>query len=285
MNLKLAIQKKGRLQEDSMKLLKESGLDFELGGREQLMINVKNFPLEIYLLRNSDIPQYLEDGVVDIAILGDNTIAEAVVDVQKIKPLHFGQCKLCLAIPKETPYTDIQFFQHKTIATSYPNTLKKFLKENNIEAKIHEINGSVELSIKMGLANAICDLVSTGSTLLSNGLKEVSCVLKSEVGLFAKQHLEAQQVDTLNALLFRMNSVLNAKQNKYILMNVPNDKIDQILRILPGMKSPTVLPLADATWSSVHTVIQKDNFWDIIQQLKLAGAEGILVIPIEQMIL
>ncbi len=285
MNLKLAIQKKGRLQEDSMKLLKESGLDFELGGREQLMINVKNFPLEIYLLRNSDIPQYLEDGVVDIAILGDNTIAEAVVDVQKIKPLHFGQCKLCLAIPKETPYTDIQFFQHKTIATSYPNTLKKFLKENNIEAKIHEINGSVELSIKMGLANAICDLVSTGSTLLSNGLKEVSCVLKSEVGLFAKQYLEAQQVDTLNALLFRMNSVLNAKQNKYILMNVPNDKIDQILRILPGMKSPTVLPLADATWSSVHTVIQKDNFWDIIQQLKLAGAEGILVIPIEQMIL
>lgn len=285
MNLKLAIQKKGRLQEDSMKLLKESGLDFELGGREQLMINVKNFPLEIYLLRNSDIPQYLEDGVVDIAILGDNTIAEAVVDVQKIKPLHFGQCKLCLAIPKETPYTDIQFFQHKTIATSYPNTLKKFLKENNIEAKIHEINGSVELSIKMGLANAICDLVSTGSTLLSNGLKEVSCVLKSEVGLFAKQHLEEQQVDTLNALLFRMNSVLNAKQNKYILMNVPNDKIDQILRILPGMKSPTVLPLADATWSSVHTVIQKDNFWDIIQQLKLAGAEGILVIPIEQMIL
>ncbi len=285
MNLKLAIQKKGRLQEDSMKLLKECGLDFELGGREQLMINVKNFPLEIYLLRNSDIPQYLEDGVVDIAILGDNTIAEAVVDVQKIKPLHFGQCKLCLAIPKETPYTDIQFFQHKTIATSYPNTLKKFLKENNIEAKIHEINGSVELSIKMGLANAICDLVSTGSTLLSNGLKEVSCVLKSEVGLFAKQYLEAQQVDTLNALLFRMNSVLNAKQNKYILMNVPNDKIDQILRILPGMKSPTVLPLADATWSSVHTVIQKDNFWDIIQQLKLAGAEGILVIPIEQMIL
>lgn len=282
--LKIAIQKSGRLLEGSLKLLKECGISINTG-KDQLKVQASNFPLDLFFLRNSDIPQYVFDGVADIAILGENTVVEKQKPLEKILPLGFSKCRLSIAVPKNTEYSGPAFLQGKRIATSYKNTLQAYLDEHNIQADIHEISGSVEIAPNIGLAEAICDLVSTGSTLFKNGLEEKEIILKSQACLFANQVLRPEVKPIFDTLLFRLKSVLVAKNNKYLLMNAPNEAVENIIKILPGMRSPTVLPLAMSGWSSIHTVIQEQRFWDIIEQLKENGAEGILVIPIEKMIL
>ena len=282
--LKIAVQKSGRLLDDSLKILKECGIRIN-NGKDQLKAQARNFPIDILYLRNSDIPQYVQDGVADIGIFGENTFVAKQKDIQKILPLGFSRCRLAIAVPKNATYTDPASLQGKRIATSYPNSLQLFLDQHNIQAEIHEISGSVEIAPNIGLADAICDLVSSGSTLFKNGLEEKEIILKSEACIFANKQLTVETKVIFDKLLFRIQSVLKARKNKYLLMNAPSDRVEEIIKILPGMKSPTVMPLAEKSWSSIHTVISEDRFWDIIEQLKDYGAEGILVIPIEKMII
>jgi len=282
--LKIAIQKSGRLNEDSLQLLKECGVSID-NGVDKLKASASNFPLEVFYLRNSDIPQYLIDGVVDIAIIGENTIIEKHPSLEVIEYLGFSKCRLSIATPKGLNYKSIKELNGKRIATSYPNTLKQFLTTNNVNAEIHEISGSVEIAPNIGLADAICDLVSSGSTLFKNGLEEQDIILKSEACVSISPLIGEEERKILDKLLFRIKSVLKARSSKYILMNVPNDKIEAISNILPVLKSPTVLPLAEEGWSSLHSVIEENKFWEVIDQLKENGAEGILVIPIEKMVL
>jgi len=282
--LRIAVQKKGRLLDESIQLLKECGIKID-NGRDQLKAAARNFPIEVLYLRNSDIPQYIQDGVADIGIIGENTIIEKKKEVEIVQKLGFSKCRLSLATPKDMPYGSIQDLDGKRIATSYPVSLQLFLDANNVKADIHEISGSVEIAPNIGLADAICDLVSTGSTLFKNGLEEQDIVLKSEAVIAASPKIDQERRDILERLLFRIKSVLAARNKKYLLMNVPTAKVDDIINILPGMRSPTVLPLAEDGWSSVHTVIDERRFWDIIDELRTSGAEGILIVPIDKMIL
>jgi ATP phosphoribosyltransferase len=281
--LKIAIQKSGRLNDDSLRILKECGISFN-DGMNKLKTEALNFPLELYFLRDDDIPQYVEDGVADLGIVGENVMLEKNKQVKVIDRLGFGKCRLSIYIPKDKRYTGVKSLDGKRIATSYPVILSKYLKKNKVNAEIHEISGSVEIAPGIGLADAICDLVSSGSTLFMNGLKETEVILKSEAVLISRAGLTDQQVLLLNKLLFRLQALKKARNNKYILLNAPNEHLADIIRILPGMKSPTVLPLAQKGWSSVHSVVNENEFWDIIEALKEKGAEGILVVPIEKMI-
>jgi ATP phosphoribosyltransferase len=282
--IKIAIQKSGRLNEDSLQILKDCGISID-NGKDQLKASARNFPLEVFYLRNGDIPQYLRDGVVDIAIIGENVLIEKGEDITIAEKLGFSKCKVSLAIPKETAYNGIADFQGKRIATSYPNTVQQYLNKHNIEADLHIINGSVEIAPNIGLADAICDIVSSGSTLFKNNLKEVEVMLKSEAVLAVSSKISSEAKETLERLQFRMRAVLNGKNSKYVLLNAPNDKIEAIINILPGMNSPTVLPLAKEGWSSLHSVVKDNEFWQVIDDLKEAGAESILVAPIEKMVL
>jgi len=282
--IRIAIQKSGRLNEDSLQILKDCGISID-NGKDQLKASSRNFPLEVFYLRNGDIPQYLRDGVVDIAIIGENVLIEKGEDIEIAEKLGFSKCKVSLAVPKSVKYTGVQDFQGKRIATSYPNTVRNYLKKKGVCADLHIINGSVEIAPNIGLADAICDIVSSGSTLFKNNLKEVEVMLKSEAVLAVSPKISEERREILKKIQFRIRSVLKARQSKYVLLNAPNDKLDQILSLLPGMRSPTVLPLAQEGWSSVHTVINKDKFWEVIHELKEAGAEGILVCPIEKMVL
>ncbi|MBA3663009.1 MAG: ATP phosphoribosyltransferase [Bacteroidetes bacterium] len=284
MKLKIAIQKSGRLSEESLRLLKDCGIDVN-NGLSKLKTEANNFPLEIFFLRDDDIPQYVEDGVADIGIVGENVLLEKNKKVKTVNKLGFGKCRLSLAIPKEKKYKNIKDLNGLKIATSYSNILSKFLKKQNVKAEIHEISGSVEIAPGIGLADAICDLVSSGSTLLTNGLKEVEVVLRSEAIMIATKNLNKHKTEILEKLLFRIQSLKSARHNKYILLNAPNNKLEAICKILPGMKSPTILPLSVKGWSSVHSVVEEDQFWEIIEKLKSNGAQGILVVPIEKMIL
>lgn len=283
MFLKVAIQKSGRLHDESIQLLKDCGIDVK-NGHNQLKSVAENFPMEVYFLRDDDIPQYVQDGVAHAGIVGENVLYEKCKDVEIVSSLGFGKCRLSIAVPKGEYYENANYLKGKKIATSYPYLTAQFLKQHRIEAEIHEISGSVEIAPGIGLAHAICDLVSSGSTLFMNGLKEVDNVLKSEAVLIKNIALNTEQKSVLNKLLFRINAVRSAKNNKYILLNAPNDSLEEILALLPGMKSPTVLPLAEEGWSSVHTVLSEDEFWEKIEALKDAGAQGILVVPIEKMI-
>jgi ATP phosphoribosyltransferase len=283
--LKIAIQKSGRLNEDSLQILKECGISIS-NGLDQLRSTVSNFPMEILYLRNSDIPQYLIDGVVDIAIIGENLLIEKDQGAIKVlERLSFSKCRVSIAVPKTFTYNNIKDLQGKRIATSYPNTLNMFLKENGVEAELHQISGSVEIAPNIGLSDAICDIVSSGSTLFKNNLEEVEVISRSEAVLAVSPLINAAKQDILKKLQFRIQSVLKARNYKYILMNVPNKKIKKVIDILPGMRSPTVLPLAEEGWSSIHTVIEKNKFWEVIDELQALGAEGILVAPIEKMVL
>ena len=282
--LKIAIQKSGRLNEESLKLLKSCGIKVD-NGKDQLKVAVPNFPLEILYLRNSDIPKYLEDRVADIAIIGENLLFEQEKQVDIICKLGFSKCRVSLAIPKESQSNGISYFEGKKIATSYPNTVNKYLRLKNVKAKIHKISGSVEIAPNIGLADGICDIVSSGSTLFKNGLKETEVILRSEAVLASAKNLSTDKRQIIDKLVFRIESVLRAKNSKYILMNVPNEKIDAVSEILPVLKSPTVLPLAKEGWSSLHSVIDEDQFWEVIDELKEAGAEGILVVPIDKMVM
>lgn len=282
--LRLAIQKSGRLHDDSIRLLKECGVDIS-NGVNKLKAEASNFPLELFFLRDDDIPQYVEDGVADIGFVGENVVYEKQKKVAVAEKLGFGKCRLSIAVRKGEAYPDVQYLQGKKIATSYPVITQAFLKEQGVGAEIHEISGSVEIAPGIGLADAICDLVSSGSTLFMNGLKEVETILQSQAVLIKNQQLTQAQEQLLARLIFRMQAVKKAKNNKYILLNAPNENLQQIISLLPGMKSPTVLPLAEPGWSSVHSVLNENEFWDIIEQLKAAGAEGILVVPIEKMII
>ncbi|WP_341835034.1 ATP phosphoribosyltransferase [Chitinophaga pollutisoli] len=284
MKLRIAIQKSGRLHEDSIKLLKECGIDIN-NGVNKLKTEATNFPLEVFFLRDDDIPQYVEDGVADLGIVGENVVLEKGYPLETVEKLGFGKCRLAIAVPKSMAYNSVQDLHGKRIATSYPVIVKDFLKKVNIEAEIHEISGSVEIAPGIGLAEAICDLVSSGSTLFMNGLKEVENVLRSEAVLVANSKLTEEQKQLLRKLVFRIQAVKKAKNTKYVLLNAPNDKLPEIIGLLPGMKSPTVLPLAEAGWSSVHSVLNENDFWDIIESLKAAGAQGILVVPIEKMVI
>lgn len=284
MRLRVAIQKSGRLHEDSLRLLKESGI--EIGnGVNKLKTDAANFPLELFFLRDDDIPQYVEDGVADIGFVGENVVYEKSKKVEVAYALGFGKCRLSFAIPKGQIFTGPQFLENKKIATSYPVLVQKYLDNHQIKAEIHEISGSVEIAPGIGLADVICDLVSSGSTLFMNGLQEAETILNSEAVLIKKTKLSTEASVLLESLLFRIESVKKAKKNKYVLLNAPNEQLEKIISILPGMRSPTVLPLATSGWSSVHSVIEETHFWDLIEQLKMAGAEGILVVPIEKMIL
>ncbi|MDO6516853.1 ATP phosphoribosyltransferase [Zobellia uliginosa] len=282
--IRIAIQKSGRLNEDSLQILKDCGVSID-NGKDQLKASSRNFPLEAFYLRNGDIPQYLRDGVVDIAIIGENVLIEKGEDIGIAEKLGFSKCKVSLAVPKSVQYKSVQDFEGKRIATSYPNTVKKYLKEKGVNADLHIINGSVEIAPNIGLADGICDIVSSGSTLFKNNLKEVEVMLTSEAVLAVSPKISEERKEILRKLQFRIKSVLQARQSKYVLLNAPNDKLEKVLQLLPGMRSPTVLPLAEEGWSSVHTVINKDKFWDVIDELKQAGAEGILVCPIEKMVL
>ncbi|MFT4697085.1 MAG: ATP phosphoribosyltransferase [Flavobacteriaceae bacterium] len=282
--LKIAVQKSGRLNQDSLQLLKDCGISID-NGKDQLKVTAPNFPLEILYLRNSDIPQYLEDGVVDIAIIGENLLIEKQNDLDIVEKLGFSKCKVSLAVPKEVEDDSLSYFEGKKIATSYPNTLNNFLEANNINAEIHTISGSVEIAPNIGLADGICDIVSSGSTLFKNGLRETKVILRSEAVLAKSPNIKIEQEQILEKLLFRMKAVLRAKNTKYVLMNLPNSKIAEVSKILPVLKSPTVLPLAEEGWSSLHSVIDETKLWDVIDKLKNAGAEGILIVPIDKMVL
>ncbi len=282
--IKIAIQKSGRLNDDSLKILKEAGISID-NGKDQLKATARNFPLEVFYLRNGDIPQYLRDGVVDIAIIGENVLIEKGAGITIAERLNFSKCKVSLAIPKSVKYNSVKDFEGKRIATSYPNTVKNYLEEKGVNAELHIINGSVEIAPNIGLADGICDIVSSGSTLFKNNLKEVEVMLTSEAVIAVSPLIDDERSILLKKLQFRIQSVLRARQSKYVLLNAPNENLDRILQLLPGMRSPTVLPLAEEGWSSVHTVINKDKFWEVIDELKAAGAEGILVCPIEKMVL
>lgn len=282
--LKIAVQKNGRLSEKSLELLKNCGIKLQNGARV-LKSSSSNFPIEVLFLRDDDIPQYVEQGIADLGILGQNEVWEKQKDVAELKTLGFAGCRLSLAIPKEQNYEGIKSFTGKRIATSYPNVLSNFFKEQNIDVIIEEIGGSVEIAPGIGLADGIMDIVSTGSTLVMNGLKEVETVAKSEAVLISNKKLSSEKSAILDQLLFRIDAVQQSRENKYILLNAPNTQLEKITQILPGMKSPTVLPLAKVGWSSLHSVIKEDDFWNVIDQLKITGAEGILVVPIEKMIL
>ncbi len=282
--IKIAVQKSGRLNEDSLKLLKDCGISID-NGKDQLKALASNFPLEVLYLRNGDIPQYLRDGVVDIAIIGENVLIEKGTDIGIVERLGFSKCRVSIAIPKDISYNGIEDLEGMRIATSYPNTVLKYFKKFNVTPDIHLINGSVEIAPNIGLADAICDIVSSGSTLFKNNLKEVEKMLTSEAVLAVSPNISTENQDILDKLQFRIQAVLKGRKSKYILMNVPNDKIDTIIKLLPGMRSPTVLPLADKGWSSIHTVIEKNSFWEVIDELKANGAEGLLVVPIEKMVL
>ncbi len=281
--LKIALQKSGRLSEESNALLKKCGIRFS-NGLGKLKSEAVNFPLEIYFLRDDDIPEYVADGVADIGIVGENVLAETKKDVEIIEKTGFGKCRLSLAVPKNFAYQSVKDLDGKRIATSYPQILGDFFAANAIAADIHTISGSVEIAPSIGLADAVCDLVSSGSTLFTNGLREVEVVMNSEAVLIARKNLDENLKKILQKLLFRIKSVKAAAQNKYILLNAPNDKLAQIIELLPGIKSPTVMPLAETDWSSVHSVINENDFWEIVENLKTAGAEGILVLSIDQMI-
>jgi len=282
--LKIAIQKSGRLKDDSLQLLKECGISLD-GSANSLIIPSRNFPVDVLYLRNSDIPQYLEDGVADVAILGENTLIEAEKNITNELSLGFLKCRVSIAIPKGQTYGGKADLNGKKLATSYPNTVKAFLTQNSIDAEIHEISGSVEIAPNLGLADAICDIVSSGSTLFTNGLKEVEVLFSSEACLASSPILDQEGREILEKLLFRIRAVLEAKNKKYVLLNAPNEKIDEIISILPGMKSPSIIPLAESGWSSLHSVIDESEFWEIIDQLRNAGAQGILIVPIEKMII
>lgn len=282
--LKIAVQKSGRLNEDSMRLLKDIGISID-NGKDQLKASARNFPLEVFYLRNGDIPQYLKDGVVDIAIIGENVLIEKGDKIQIVERLGFSKCKVSIAVPKESSANSLKDLEGKRIATSYPNTVNQFLRKNNITANLHIINGSVEIAPNIGLADGICDIVSSGSTLFKNNLKEVEVLLKSEAVLAVSPRISAENKTLLEKLQFRIQSALRGRNSKYILLNAPNDKLEAIINVLPGMKSPTVLPLAEEGWSSVHSVIDKNKFWDVIDELKEKGAQGILVCPIEKMVI
>jgi ATP phosphoribosyltransferase len=282
--LRIAVQKSGRLNEDSMRILKNIGISIE-NGKDQLKASARNFPLEVFYLRNGDIPQYLRDGVVDVAIIGENVLIEKGNDIDFVERLGFSKCKVSIAVPKESTANTLKDLDGKRIATSYPETVKKYLKEYNIDAQLHTISGSVEIAPNIGLADGICDIVSSGSTLFKNGLKEIEVLFTSEAVLAVSPQISEERKAILEKIQFRIQSVLKGQNSKYILLNAPNDKLENILKLLPGMRSPTVLPLAEKGWSSVHTVISKNAFWEIIDELKANGAEGILVCPIEKMVL
>ncbi len=282
--LKIAVQKAGRLHEESMEILKDIGISID-NGKDQLKASARNFPLEVFYLRNGDIPQYLKDGVVDAAIIGENILIEKGNGITIAEKLGFSACKVSIAIPKSVKYNGIQDLEGKRIATSYPNTIQNYLNEKGINAHLHIINGSVEIAPNIGLADAICDIVSSGSTLFKNNLKEVEVIMKSEAVLAVSPVLSKEKQEILDKIQFRLQSVLKGRNSKYVLLNAPNDRLQDIIDILPGMKSPTVLPLAEEGWSSVHSVISKNQFWDIIDELKRKGAQGILVCPIEKMVL
>ena len=282
--LRIAIQKSGRLHEDSIRILREAGIEFN-NGINKLKSEAFNFPLEVLFLRDDDIPQYVEDGVADIGIIGQNVLVEKNKNVQTINKLGFGKCRLSIAVPKAKEFSSPADLNGLKIATSYPHILGNYLKENNITAEIHEISGSVEIAPGIGLADAICDLVSSGSTLFMNGLRETQVIFKSEAVLVSGNKLSVDKQEIINRLVFRLNAVKKAKNNKYILLNAPNNKLEEIIKILPGMKSPSVLPLAEEGWSSVHSVVNENDFWEIIENLKANGAQGILVVPNEKMIL
>ncbi|GLB51940.1 ATP phosphoribosyltransferase [Neptunitalea chrysea] len=282
--LKIAIQKSGRLNEDSLRILKDSGISVD-NGIDQLKASARNFPLEVLYLRNGDIPQYLRDGVVDIAILGENILIEKGQDLPVIEKLGFSKCRVCIAVPKNAIYNSIKDLDGKKVATSYPNTVREYFDKNSVEANIHLINGSVEIAPNIGLADAIVDIVSSGSTLFKNNLKEVEEIVRSEAVLTMSPKISAESKEILDKLQFRIQSVLKARKSKYVLLNAPNERVENIIKILPGMRSPTVLPLADEGWSSIHSVINEETFWEVIDELKTNGAEGILICPIEKMVL
>jgi len=281
--IRLAVQKSGRLNLESLKILEDCGISID-NGKDQLKTSARNFPMEVFFLRNSDIPQYIRDGVVDLAIIGENLLVEKGADLQVLEKLGFSKCKVSIAVPKELKFKGLKDLEGKRIATSYPNTVKVFLNENNINADLHIINGSVEIAPNIGLADAICDIVSSGSTLFKNNLKEVVEIAKSQAVLVQANSLTSDKIELIDKLRFRLQSVLRAKKSKYILLNAPNDKINSISSILPVLKSPTVLPLAKNGWSSLHSVINAEDFWEVIDKLKEAGAEDILVCPIEKMV-
>lgn len=276
-------KKNGRLNQQTIQLLTSCGLAID-NGKDQLKVTVSNFPAELLFLRNSDIPQYLEDGTADIGIVGENLLIEKQKKVQVVKKLGFSICRVSLAVPKEVPSNDLSYFNNKKIATSYPVTLQQFLDKNKIRADIHTISGSVEIAPNIGLADGICDIVSSGSTLFKNGLRETQVILKSEAVLVKSNLLTASKEQILEKLLFRVNAVLKAKKSKYILLNVPNNKIEQVTNILPVLKSPTILPLAEKGWSSLHSVIEENKFWEVIDELKAAGAQDLLICPIDKMV-
>ncbi len=282
--LKVAVQKSGRLLDDSLRLLKECGISID-NGRNQLKASARNFPIDVLYLRNGDIPQYVQDGVADIGIIGQNTCIEKQKNIEEVLALGFSKCRLSIAVPRGVDYNGLQWLDGKRIATSYPNSLNAYLQENGLEAEIHEISGSVEIAPNIGLADAICDLVSTGSTLFKNNLEEKEVMLRSQACIVKTNNLAPAAQQILDKLVFRIESVLTARKNQYLLMNAPDESVNDIIQLLPGMKSPTVMPLAEKGWSSIHTVISEDSFWEIIDSLKAKGAEGILIVPIQKMIL
>lgn len=283
-NIRIAVQKSGRLSDDSLKLFKECGIKFESGSSKLRTVS-SNFPIEFLFLRDDDIPGYVEDGVADLGVIGLNVLMENKKQVDIIKELGFSKCRLSLAIPRNEVYTGLEYFQGKSIATSYPNLTNEFLLSHGVQAETHEISGSVEIAPSIGLAEGICDIVSTGGTLLSNGLKEVAEVYKSQAALIANQKLSAEKKEILAKLLFRIDSVQRGQNAKYVVLNTKEENVNKIISLLPGMKSPSILPLAEKGWVSMHSVISENDFWDIIDKLRNAGAEGILVLPIEKMIL
>lgn len=282
--IRIAVQKSGRLSDDSLSLIKECGIKF-YNGTGKLKSTSTNFPIEFLFLRDDDIPGYVADGVADLGIVGENELVEKDKDVTTLKKLGFSKCRLSLAIPKGQEYSGIEYFQGKNIATSYPKILGDYLESKKIQASIHEISGSVEIAPSIGLAEGICDIVSSGSTLMMNGLKEVEEIFRSEAVLIANKDLDESKKQIVDKLLFRMNAVQKGKSNKYVLLNAPNESLEKIVSLIPGMRSPTILPLAQEGWSSVHSVLNEDQFWENIEELRAAGAEGILVVPIEKMVI
>ena len=281
--LKIALQKDGRLSEKSLELIRECGIDLANGSRKLRSLS-DNFPLEVMYFRDDDIPRYVRDGVADIGIVGENVVEEEDVAVNILEELGFARCRMSLAIPKDVDYTGVHYFQDKKIATSYPGILQNFFEQRGITADIHKISGSVEIAPGIGLSDGIFDIVSTGSTLMSNGLKEVERVINSQAVLISKKRLGKEKENILARLLFRIRAVKKSRDNKYILLNAPNDKVEEIVSLIPGMKSPTIMPLADNGWCSVHSVLNENDFWGVIDKLKEKGAQGILVVPIEKMI-
>ncbi len=282
--LTLAVQKKGRLSQKTMKLLEDSGIIIQNGSDTKLQARAENFPIQVIYLRDDDIPECVADGIADIGIVGENVYLEKSREVKIIKRLGFSKCRMSIGVPKDFVYSNIKDLEGKSIATSYPNILKNYLQKEKVNAKIHEISGSVEIAPGIGLADAVFDIVSTGSTLISNGLKEVDTILKSEAIMIRNNQISDKQKQIIDELIFRFKAIRKAKKRKYIMMNVPNESIDKIVKILPGIKSPTIVPLSIPGWSSVQSVIEESTFWERIQKLKLAGAEGIIVMPLEKMI-